>query len=382
LHFETFVKRPTGFKMPTTIAIAGVFVVGAMTAGCSTTCASSELQVRLSSPPKSAKVRPMTRGRYAPSPTGRLHLGNARTALLAWLDARSRAGAFVMRVEDLDRARVPAGAEAQMLDDLAWLGLDWDEGPDRGGPFAPYRQSERTARYDEAIDRLLAAGRAFPCACSRADVARAAQAPHDEDESDGPRYPGTCRGQPPDEVRARAGAQGRAAAIRFAGDGARIDFHDEVHGVVVADAAGVDDFVLRRADGTAAYQLAVVVDDAAMGITRVVRGDDLLRSTPRQLALYRALGLGAPAFAHVPLVLTSSGERLAKRTRPEAVADLRARGVTPEVVVGALAASAGLRVPGSVLAAPDLVEGFSLTLIDRRAATLDANAAGTLRAGT
>jgi glutamyl-tRNA synthetase len=323
----------------------------------------------------------MTRGRYAPSPTGQLHLGNARTALLAWLDARSRGGAFVMRVEDLDRARVPAGAEAQMLDDLAWLGLDWDEGPDRGGPFAPYRQSERTARYDEAIDRLLAAGRAFPCACSRADVARAAQAPHESDE-DGPRYPGTCRGLPPDEVRARATAQGRAPAIRFAGGGARVDFTDEVHGAVATDPAGIDDFVLRRADGTAAYQLAVVVDDAAMGITRVVRGDDLLRSTPRQLALHGALGLAAPAFAHVPLVLTPSGERLAKRTRPEAVADLRARGAAAEAVVGALAASAGLRVPGVRLSARDLVRGFSLSLIDRRAATIDANAVGLLRPGT
>jgi glutamyl-tRNA synthetase len=336
----------------------------------------------------------MTRGRYAPSPTGRLHLGNARTALLAWLDARSQGGAFVMRVEDLDRARVPAGAEGQMLDDLAWLGLDWDEGPDRGGPFAPYRQSERTARYDEAIDRLLAAGRAFPCACSRADVARAAQAPHDyfgtlggsqaprdgsrqakpggthAMDDHGPRYPGTCRGLPPDEVRARAAAQGRAPAIRFAGDSARIEFTDEVHGAVAADPAGLDDFVLRRADGTAAYQLAVVVDDAAMEITRVVRGDDLLRSTPRQLALYRALGLAAPAFAHVPLVLTASGERLAKRTRPEAIADLRTRGMNPEAVVGALAASAGLRVPGAALAARDLVSGFSLALIDRRAAVV------------
>ena len=309
------------------------------------------------------------RGRYAPSPTGRLHLGNARTALLAWLDARSRGGAFVMRVEDLDRARVPAGGEAGVLEDLAWLGLDWDEGPDRGGPQAPYRQSERTARYDAAIDRLLADGRAFPCACSRADVARAAQAPHDADE-DGPRYPGTCRMLSPDEVRARAAAQGRTPAIRFAGDGARVDFTDEVHGHVPADGAGVDDFVLRRADGTSAYQLAVVVDDAAMAITHVVRGDDLLRSTPRQLALYRALSLPAPSFAHVPLVLTPTGERLAKRTRPEAIADLRARGVTAATIVGALAASAGLRPAGTSLSPGELVAGFSLAAVDRRAAVV------------
>jgi len=311
------------------------------------------------------------RGRYAPSPTGRLHLGNARTALLAWLDARSRGGAFILRVEDLDHARVPAGAEQAVLDDLAWLGLDWDEGPDRGGPFAPYRQSERGGRYDAAIDRLLAAGRAFPCACSRADVARAAQAPHEADE-DGPRYPGTCRGLAADEVRARAAAQGRAPAIRFAGGGERIDFVDDIHGAVPADAAGLDDFVLRRADGTAAYQLAVVVDDAAMAVTRVVRGDDLLRSTPRQIALTRALGLPAPAFAHVPLVLTASGERLAKRTRPEAVADLRARGLPPAAVIGALAASAGLRGAGLPVSARELVPGFSLAGIVRIPAIVSA----------
>jgi glutamyl-tRNA synthetase len=310
------------------------------------------------------------RGRYAPSPTGRLHLGNARTALLAWLDARSRGGTFVMRIEDLDRARVPAGGEQGVLDDLTWLGLDWDEGPDRGGPFAPYRQSERGARYDAAIDRLLAAGRAFPCACSRADVARASQAPHDSDE-DGPRYPGTCRGLPADEVRARAAAQGRAPAVRFAGGGERIDFVDDVHGPVTADAAGVDDFVLRRADGTAAYQLAVVVDDDAMGVTRVVRGDDLLRSTPRQLALYRALGRPAPAFAHVPLVLAPSGDRLAKRTRPEAILDLRARGVAPAAVVGALAASAGIAASGQPSPPAALVAAFSLDRIRREPATID-----------
>jgi glutamyl-tRNA synthetase len=308
------------------------------------------------------------RGRFAPSPTGQLHLGNARTALLAWLDARAGGGAFLLRVEDLDRARVQPGAEAQQLDELGWLGIDWDEGPDRGGPFAPYRQSERAARYDAAIDQLLRAGRAFPCACSRADVARAASAPHDDGE---PRYPGTCRDADPAAVTARAAAQGRAAAIRFAGRGEPIAFHDEVHGPVAADPAGVDDFVLRRADGTAAYQLAVVVDDAAMQVTRVVRGDDLLSSTPRQLALYRALGLAPPAFAHVPLVVTPGGERLAKRTRPASLASLRARGVAPELVVGALAASAGLAADARPVTASALVDGFSLGAIPRAPAVIE-----------
>ena len=310
------------------------------------------------------------RGRFAPSPTGQLHLGNARTALFAWLDARSADGAFLMRIEDLDRARVQPGAEAGQLAELAWLGLDWDEGPDRGGPFAPYRQSERTARYDAAIESLLAAKRAFLCACSRADVARAASAPHDDAAAE-PRYPGTCRDAVPADVIARASAQGRAPAVRFAGGGERIDFVDEVHGAVASEAGGVDDFVLRRADGTAAYQLAVVVDDAAMKVTRVVRGDDLLRSTPRQLALYRALELAPPAFAHVPLVLTPGGERLAKRTRPATLASLRERGVAPETVVGALAASAGLRPPGRSLPAGALVDGFSLAALAREPVVVD-----------
>jgi glutamyl-tRNA synthetase len=303
-----------------------------------------------------------------------MHLGNARTALLAWLDARARGGAFVLRVEDLDRARVVAEAEARGLYDLRWLGFDWDEGPDVGGPFAPYRQSERTALYDAAVARLVAEGRAYPCACSRADVARAASAPHADDD-EGPRYAGTCRGRPAAEIEARARAQGRPPAVRFDGRGERLAFVDEVHGPVADESGGVDafvdDFVILRADGTAAYQLAVVVDDAAMGITRVVRGDDLLRSTPRQLALYRALRLAPPAFAHVPLVLAPGGERLAKRTRPLSLAELRARGVAPEAVVGALAASAGLVSPGARVSLGALVAAFALTRVNRAPAVID-----------
>jgi len=172
-------------------------------------------------------------------------------------------------------------------------------------------------------------------------------------------------------VIARAAGQGRSPAVRFAGGGELLDFVDEVHGLVVSEAGGVDDFVLRRADGTAAYQLAVVVDDAAMKVTRVVRGDDLLRSTPRQLALYRALGLAPPAFAHVPLVVTPGGERLAKRTRPATLASLRERGIAPETVVGALAASAGLCAPGRPIPAAALVDGFSLAAISREPAVVE-----------
>jgi glutamyl-tRNA synthetase len=312
------------------------------------------------------------RGRFAPSPTGAMHLGNARTALLAWLAARRAGGAVVLRMEDLDRARIVAGAEARLVEELRWLGLDWDEGPDRGGPHAPYRQSERTTLYDQAILRLLASGDAFPCACSRADVARAASAPHEDNGDEGPRYPGTCLALDPAEVERRARSLGRRPVVRLRGRGARIPFTDGLHGPCDPfGAPGVDDFVLRRADGTAAYQLAVVVDDAAMEISDVVRGDDLLRSTPRQLALYAALDAPAPAFTHVPLVLSPAGERLAKRTRPLSVGDLRQRGVTSEAIVGALAASAGL-VPGGTHARPvDLVAAFDLARVTRAPATIE-----------
>jgi glutamyl-tRNA synthetase len=282
-------------------------------------------------------------------------VGNVRTALLAWLAARLGGGTFVMRIEDLDAARVVPGAEAATLEDLAWLGLDWDEGPDRGGPHAPYRQSARADAYDVAIERLLSAGRAFPCACSRAEITRAASAPHDEHD-EGPRYPGTCRGRPAGEIEARAREQGRAPAIRFDGRAESMSFTDEVHGLVDPLAGtGIDAFVLRRADGVAAYQLAVVVDDAAMGIEEVVRADDLLRSTPRQLALFRALGLRPPAYAHVPLLLSPGGERIAKRTRPPAVAQLRAAGSDPSAVVGRLAASAGLAADGDAITCRELL---------------------------
>lgn len=300
-----------------------------------------------------------------------MHLGNARTALLAWLAARAAGSRFVLRVEDLDRARVQPGAEARLVDELRWLGIDWDEGPDVGGPAAPYRQSERQERYDDAVARLLAGGRAYLCACSRADVARASTAPHADDE-EGPRYPGTCRALAAQAVIDRTAALGRAPSVRFAGDGARITFADGVRGPVTGDP--VDDFVLRRADGVASYQLAVVVDDAAMDVEEIVRGDDLLASTTRQIALGRALGLPVPRFSHVPLVLAPGGERLAKRRRPIALGALRAGSVAPEAIVGVLAASAGLAPPGRSLAARALVPSFAIDRIARHPVEIDGQA--------
>jgi glutamyl-tRNA synthetase len=311
------------------------------------------------------------RGRFAPSPTGPLHLGNARTALVSWLAARAPGGSYIMRVEDLDRPRVKPGAEAAILEELRWLGLDWDEGPDTtGGPVGPYRQSERMDLYAAALDRLRGAGLAYPCFCSRGEIAAAAQAPHGPSD-EGPRYPGTCRDLAPDEVRRRS--ELRRPAWRFRVPEGEVDFDDAVHGPQRRDvSAETGDFVVARADGIPAYQLAVAVDDAAMGVTEVVRGDDLLSSTARQLLLYRALGLAAPRFAHVPLVNGEDGARLAKRHGALSLGELRARGADPQAVAGLLASISGLAPPGARLHPRELVAGFSLARLARAPARLTA----------
>src|SRR6266700_407535 len=220
----------------------------------------------------------LTRGRYAPSPTGDLHLGNLRTALLAWLFARCTGGQFVLRVEDLDRPRLRPGATERMLYDLRWLGLNWDEGPDIGGPYAPYTQSERQEIYTNYLQRLADKGLIYPCYCSRAEIARAASAPQ---EDEGPRYPGTCR-HLTQEQRRKHEANNRRPSLRFRVDDERIvSFTDVLAGPVeqhVQRALG--DFIVCRSDGIFAYQFAVVVDDALMRINQVVRGTDLLNSTP------------------------------------------------------------------------------------------------------
>ena len=291
------------------------------------------------------------RGRFAPSPTGALHLGLARTALLAWLRARAAGGAFVLRIEDIDGPRVVPGAAAQLLEDLRFLGLDWDEGPDVDGPHAPYVQSLRVGVYADAIAQLRARGLVYPCSCSRKEIA-VASAPHGPSEFGAP-YPGTCRRGP----QRAAGPH----ALRFRVPDALPTTHDLRLGEVAPSARG--DFVVQRADGLYSYQLAVVVDDIAMAVSEVVRGEDLVGCTGWQLALYEALGAEPPAYVHVPLLRDEAGRRLAKRDGARSVASLRAQGVSGDAIVGALAASVGL-APAGVRALPrELVAGFSLERI-------------------
>ena len=295
------------------------------------------------------------RGRYAPSPTGVLHMGNLRTALLAWLFARTNNGQFVLRIEDLDRPRVRAGATQQMLDDLHWLGLNWDEGPDCGGPYAPYTQSERTSIYTHYLERLQAENRVYPCYCSRAEVAQVPSAPQQGSE-DGSRYPCTCRNLT-EVQRQQYEASGRRPSLRFRVDDNRIvNFHDRVMGPVTQHVQqAVGDFIVCRADGIFSYQFAVVVDDALMHIHQVVRGNDLLTSTARQILLYEALGFPIPTFAHVPLLVDERGNRLSKRTQSMGLEPLREQGATPQQIVGQLAASYGLVEKGIQLSAEELL---------------------------
>lgn len=277
------------------------------------------------------------RGRLAPSPTGLLHLGHAHTFALAHARARAAGGALVLRLEDLDRARCRPEFAAAIGEDLRWAGLGWDEGPDVGGPHAPYRQSARGALYLGALRELAAAGWLYPCTCSRRDITHALSAPHPGDR--GPLYPGTCR--PPKPV---AFADPATAGVNWrfrVRAGAVVDFHDGRLGPQ-RQAAGADlgDFIVWRRDGFAAYELAVVVDDAAMNITEVVRGEDLLPSTGQQLLLYGALDHAPPAFFHAALLRDAAGRRLAKRDAARSLRALREAGVAPEALA-ALAAGEG-----------------------------------------
>ena len=290
-------------------------------------------------------------GRLAPSPTGSQHVGNARTYLIAWLSARNRCGRVALRVEDIDVWRNKPGAVEQTFDDLRWLGLDWDG--------EPVTQSRRLAEHAAALDRLKQFELVYPCTCTRGDIEAAASAPHLEHE--GPTYPGTCAH--------RRAADADALTVQYAwrfrvpDSPAFIDLYAGPQHIDLNTAQG--DFVVWRSMGVPAYQLAVVVDDAAAGVTEVIRGDDLLTSTPRQLLLYRALGLPAPEFAHVPLVVGEDGRRLAKRHGDTRLSAMQDAGVPAENLLGLLGWSCGWLAEPEPITAKELIPRFDLAAIPK-----------------
>lgn len=299
-------------------------------------------------------------GRLAPSPTGLLHVGHARSFVLAWASARAQGGEVRLRLEDLDGSRVKPGMVEACLEDLRWLGLDWDG--------ALLVQSERDGVLRAAANELLGRGLAYPCVCTRREVEAARSAPHAGEE--GPAYPGTCRGLYATVEEARA-ASGREPALRVRAPEHAITIHDELHGEVTEDLREtVGDFPITSRDGQVAYQLAVVVDDAAQGVTEVLRGDDLLASTPRQAWLQELLGLPRPSWIHVPLVTDGAGQRLAKRHDALAIAAVREAGVAPERFVAWCARSAGLAV-GSSATPREVTEAFGLGRLTRSVAVFD-----------
>ena len=300
------------------------------------------------------------KGRFAPSPSGRMHLGNAWSALLAWLSVRSRGGTVVLRLEDLDPDRCKRSFCDGVEEDLKWLGLDWDEGGSAGGDR--YYQSNRSDLYAAALEQLRAKGLLYPCYCTRGQL-HAANAPH---RSDGEViYAGTCRNLTEEERRERE--KTRRAALRICVPEEKIQFADRLQGVYEEQLAeDCGDFILRRSDGVFAYQLAVVVDDALMGVTDVTRGSDLLSSTPRQIFLQRQLGYETPEYCHVPLLCAPDGRRLSKREADLTLEALRESGRKPETIVGRLACAAGLIDRPEPISAAELIPLFSVDRLPKK----------------
>jgi glutamyl-tRNA synthetase len=317
----------------------------------------------------------VTRARIAPSPTGPLHIGTARTALFNYLFARHTGGTFILRLEDTDQARGSLAFEKDILDGLHWLGLKWDEGPEVAGeaargPHAPYRQMERLPMYAAAADRLLAADQAYPCFCTpeQLDADRKAQ----EMAKQPPRYVGRCATLTAEERAARV-AEGRQGALRFrVGEGV-VGFDDIVRGHVEIDVSNLGgDFVIVRADGSPLYNFTVVVDDAAMEMTHVIRGEDHLSNTPKQILLFRALGYPEPRFAHLPLILNPDRTKMSKRKSQTAVADYMAEGFIREALVNYLALLGwATGTEEEVLSLDEIVERFELEAVHKGGAVFD-----------
>jgi glutamyl-tRNA synthetase len=310
------------------------------------------------------------RCRFAPAPSGSLHVGNVRSALFSWLYARGREGSFILRVEDTDASRVTEEAFQGVLRDLRWLGMDWDEGPDDvGGPYGPYRQSQRLDNYAEAAERLLRDGHAYRCYCTPAELEERRQAALARGEPPG--YDGRCRTRPPDEI-AALDAEGRPAVIRFHMPEREWLVHDLVKGDVRFPSGQLRDFVIVRSDGSPVFLLAVAVDDMLMRISHVVRGDDLLASAPRNAAVIEALGGTPPAYAHLPQVLGPDGKPLSKRHGSTSVEAFREQGYLPEAMVNYLALLGWAKDDHTtVMSREELIRAFDLTRVASNAAVFD-----------
>jgi glutamyl-tRNA synthetase/nondiscriminating glutamyl-tRNA synthetase len=310
------------------------------------------------------------RVRFAPSPTGYVHVGNARTALFNWLFARHHGGVFALRIEDTDVERSKEEYEKQLLEDLRWFGLDWDEGPDKGGPYGPYRQSERRALYAEYAAKLLAQGHAYYCFCSAEQL----EAERQEELRAGrqPRYSGRCRKLAPEEA-ARRKTAGEPAALRLKILESSFGWNDLVHGPTSFSSEVIGDPILVRSEGLPAYNYAVVIDDHWMEITHVIRGDDHISNTPRQLALYRALGWEPPAFAHLSTILGADRTRLSKRHGATSMESFREMGILPEALRNYLALLGWSPADGKteILSPEELVRQFSLDHITKSPAVFD-----------
>ena len=312
------------------------------------------------------------RVRFAPSPTGKLHIGGARTAIYNWAFARANHGTFILRIDDTDPARSTEENTQVILRAMKWLGLDWDEGPDIGGPFGPYKQMERLDIYHAAAERLLAEGRAYPCVCTPEQLEadrEAARARKDPFQG----YQRRCRHIDPAEARARMDAgEPYVLRIKVPEDRGDVHIHDAVHGDVVFDAKELDDFVIIRSDGTPTYNFTTVVDDAAMGITHVIRGDDHLSNTPRQVMVYEALGAPVPEFAHISMILGADGKKLSKRHGATSVEEYRDAGYLSDAFVNYLALL-GWSLDGETTVIPRdvLASRFSLDRISKNPATFD-----------
>jgi nondiscriminating glutamyl-tRNA synthetase len=284
--------------------------------------------------PEATSAGNKVRVRFAPSPTGNVHVGNARTALFNWLFARQQGGTMILRIEDTDVERSQAQYETQLMEDLKWLGIDWDEGPDKGGPFPPYRQSDKTEEYRETAERLVSEGKAYYCFCTQEELELQREQAMKEHRQ--PIYPGTCRNIDLETARARKAA-GESCAIRLKIPERPIRFHDIVRGAVEFSNEVVSDPIIVRSTGIPVYNYVVVIDDADMQITHVIRGDDHLSNTPKQVAVYEALGYPVPEFAHLSTILGPDRERLSKRHGATSVANFRDMGVLPEALMNYMA---------------------------------------------